>query len=104
MAGQAGTGSFWTLQGEGSAHVTIATSAHNRSPRHRGFPLISVPSLGSAGLSSSMRLCRYIASVAERMIRAALWRLHYAGSATTTFARPEARTSTNERRHRYEET
>src|ERR1039458_1801407 len=33
------------------------------------------------------------------MIRAALWRLHYAGSATTTFAGPEARTSTSERCH-----
>ncbi len=33
------------------------------------------------------------------MIRAAPWRLHYAGSATTTFARPEARTSTSERCH-----
>ena len=43
-------------RGEEGAHVTIATSARNRSPRRRRFPLISVPSLGSAGLSSSMRL------------------------------------------------
>ena len=41
---------------EGGAHVTIATGAHNRSPRRGRLPLISVPSLGSAGLSSSVRL------------------------------------------------